>query len=67
MTTIAEHLMEKGKMFEAHDVLIEDLEDQFGSVPTTLTEKLQQIQDREVLRSSGVNARNVHRWTHSST
>jgi hypothetical protein len=66
MRTIAQHLMEqgeargeargeikgleKGKIHEAHDVLIELLEEQFGVIPLSLTEKLQQVQSYELLR-----------------
>jgi len=58
MTTIAEHLIQqgeikgeiRGKLSEAHEVLLEDLEDQFGPIPSTLAEKLHLIQDREILR-----------------
>jgi predicted transposase/invertase (TIGR01784 family) len=66
MTTIAEHLInkgkaagleqgieqgiEEGKLFEAHDVLLEDLEEQFGQVPPRLAEKVRQIQNRDTLR-----------------
>ncbi len=54
MTTIAEHLVQqgemKGKVSEAHEVLQELLEEQFGTVPFTLTEKLLKIQDHEILK-----------------
>ena len=62
MTTIAEHLiqqgeaagiqkgLEEGKLSEAHDVLLELLEEQFGVLPLRLTEKLHQVQNHGVLR-----------------
>jgi hypothetical protein len=62
MTTIEEHLiqqgeaagiqkgLEEGKLSEAHDVLLELLEEQFGVLPLRLTEKLHQVQNHGVLR-----------------
>ncbi len=50
MTTIAEHLVEKGKLSQAHEVLQELLEEQFGTVPPTLAEKLLKIEDLEILK-----------------
>ena len=62
MTTIAEHLIQQGeaagiqkglaegKLSEAHDVLLELLEEQFGVLPLRLTEKLHQVQSHGVLR-----------------
>lgn len=42
--------LEEGKVSEAHDVLLELLEEQFGVLPLRLTEKLRQIQNHGVLR-----------------
>lgn len=42
--------LEEGKLSEAHDVLLELLEEQFGVLPLSLTEKLRQIQSHGVLR-----------------
>ena len=41
---------EEGKLSEAHDVLLELIEEQFGVLPLSLTEKLRQIQSHGVLR-----------------
>jgi len=50
MTTSAEHLVEKGRVSEAHKVLQELLEEEFGPVPPTLAEKLLKIEGLEILR-----------------
>jgi predicted transposase/invertase (TIGR01784 family) len=54
MPTLAEQWMEegevKGRLSEARDVIIELLEEQFGTVPSSLSEKLSQIGTYEVLR-----------------
>ena len=54
MTTIAEHLIQqgeiKGQLAEAHRVLQELLEEEFGPVPSALAEKLQQIHDLDTLQ-----------------
>ena len=42
--------LEEGKISEAHDVLLELIEEQFGVLPLRLTEKLRQIQSHAVLR-----------------
>ncbi|MDY0041896.1 MAG: hypothetical protein RBS57_16405, partial [Desulforhabdus sp.] len=42
--------LEEGKVSEAHDVLLELLEEQFGVLPLRLTEKLRQVQNHGVLR-----------------
>jgi hypothetical protein len=54
MPTLAEQWIEegevKGRVSEARDVIIELLEEQFGTVPSSLSEKLSRIQSYEVLR-----------------
>ena len=50
VTTIAEHLVEKGMVSEAHKVLQELLEERVGSVPSALAEKFLQIQDLDALQ-----------------
>jgi len=41
---------EKGKLSEAHDVLLELLEEQFGMLPVGLAEKLCRVRSHGVLR-----------------
>jgi hypothetical protein len=43
VTTIAEHLVERGMVFEAHKVFQELLEEWVGSVPSALAEKFLHI------------------------
>ena len=54
MSTLAEQWIEegevKGRVFEARDVILELLEEQFGTVPPSLSEKLCRIRSYEVLR-----------------
>jgi predicted transposase/invertase (TIGR01784 family) len=62
VTTIAEHHFNKGKLAgleqgmtqgmlsEAHGVLLELLEEQFGVIPSGLAEKIRQIQNPDTLR-----------------
>jgi hypothetical protein len=54
MPTLAEQWIEEGrvegKVTEAQDVILELLEEQFGSVPSSLSEKLRRIRSHEVLR-----------------
>lgn len=54
MPTLAEQWIEEGRVegrvTEARDVILELLEEQFGTVPSSLSEKLRQIGSYEVLR-----------------
>ena len=62
MTTIAEHLINKGKaagleqgmargmLSEAHGVLLELLEEQCGVIPSGLAERVRQLQNADTLR-----------------
>ena len=50
MTTIAEHLVERGMVFEARKVFQELRKERVGSVPSALAEKFLHIQDLEALQ-----------------
>jgi hypothetical protein len=58
VTTIAEHLVEKGMVSEVHKVLQELLEERVGTLPSALAEKFLQIQDLEALQKLRLQRRN---------